>query len=108
MNHYDCYATATATTRRTNTINSTKLKKLDKSNKFEDDKMSKIANWSAEIPLGDGDGDDHQVFLNDEEFITQFIGSVRSAKLNVALNSLYEFDSRLKRCTLWLWLWLRC
>ncbi|TIA83681.1 hypothetical protein E3P98_00634 [Wallemia ichthyophaga] len=59
--------------------------------------MSKIANWSAEIPLGDGDGDDHQVFLNDEEFITQFIGSVRSAKLNVALNSLYEFDSRLKR-----------
>lgn len=61
--------------------------------------MSKIANWSAGISLGD-EADDQREMLDDEEFLIQFIEGVKSAKLNVALNGLYEFESRLKRCRL--------
>ncbi|TIA90061.1 hypothetical protein E3P99_01792 [Wallemia hederae] len=78
-----------------NKIKSSKLKKLDKANKVQDDKMSKIASWSAGISMGD-DVDQPEI-LNDEDFLVQFIEDVRSAKLNLALNRLYEFESRLKR-----------
>ena len=45
-----------------------------------------------------GDDVDQPEILKDEDFLVQFIEDVRSAKLNVALNRLYEFESRLKRC----------
>ncbi|TIC67402.1 ARM repeat-containing protein [Wallemia mellicola] len=68
---------------------------VDKVNKL-DDKMSKIATWSAGVSYED-DRDEEKDLLNDDEFILEFIDNARSAKLNLAMNAIYEFEARLKQ-----------
>lgn len=61
--------------------------------------MSKIATWSAGVSYED-DRDEEKDLLNDDEFILEFIDNARSAKLNLAMNAIYEFEARLKQCEL--------